>query len=806
MRPRLDRARLTAGALLVAWVLVDLLTVVVLAALPGLFFWRILSGNPADIATFPLGDFTELHFPYRHWAAEELARGRIPAWNSFLSAGHPSLGDIQFGLLYPLWRWWVGITGQDLTVLQLEQFVVLHVSIAAVGTYLFARTTGTGRLGGIVAALVFAFSGYMTSFPVQQMIILQTSVWLPWLLLGLELTIRWREPLFGLLVAAATAMAALVGHPQTLGYVVLTGAVYGLYRLAVQPSVRGLLGAAFGGLLGLAAAAPALLTALEHLKLTARTDVGYRFTASGFVPHEMIGLILPSDLGGRALYVGLPVLALAGVALTARARQSGFWASVLGVGLVISLGGNSFLYPALYALVPGLQFFRDHERAALVTSLAIALLAGHGLRALGPAARLGDPAKVRTLARAVLAVAGLLGAFGLYLQYAVMTAQGDLRNQLGAVADRAFLTTLFAALAVGLLWASWRGVGRAGGIALAAVLLCGVDLFTTGWTLNVAPGSPDKLLQSRPAVEFLRQSSGPLDRIASEGVLPADGNMGALFRLADIVGNSPLDLEAYRVFSDKVDEFQRWRLLNVRFIVTKRKIEDPRLPKVFQENDLNLHEVRRDLRLPRAWLVHRAVVAGDRDDELDLTRRIKVDEEVVLASAVGALDGRPPDRPVGEGTDVAVTDYDPERISLATWSSRDAVMVLSERDYPGWSATIDGQAAPLVRADYVLRGLYVPAGRHQVELRFDPPGFALGQRLATQAGIAAVVLILLRIVLEALLWSGRRVGGILAKRSARRRSLEIAATSREADHPEADLPGTNGASTAEEPGRTSGAR
>jgi hypothetical protein len=764
MRPGLDRERVRLALRALAFALLDLLVVLALAYLPRLFFWRVLSDHPADVATFPLGDFTELHYPYRHWAAEELARGSLPAWNPFLSAGHPSLGDVQFGLLYPIAQL-VALRGAgDLSLLALESQVVLHVSIAAVGTYLFARAACAGRAGALLAALVFAFSGYMTSFPVQQIIILQTSVWLPWILLGLELAIGRREPLWGLAVAAATAMAALVGHPQTLGYVLLTAAAYGLYRLATRPSLRGLLGAGVGGLLGLGLAAPALMPALEHLRLTARTEVGYRFTQTGLVPHELIGLVLPTDLGGRALYVGAPVLALAALAVAARRGHSGFWAAALAVALLLALGGNAFLYPALYALAPGLQFFRNHERAALLTSLALAMLAGYGLRQL-----LAEGLVGRAIPRAAVGLAAALALFGLFLQYAVMTAQGDLRNQLGAVADRAFLTALFAVLGVGLLAAVGRA-RRLAGVGLLA--LCGLDLFTAGWQLNVAPGAPERLLRATPTVQFLRESLGPLDRVASEGVLPADGNMGALFRVADIVGNTPLELESYRVFGEKVDELQRWRLLGVRLIVTKRKIEDPRLPKVYQENDLNTHELRPGLRMPRAWLVHRAVVAADRDEELDLTRRIKVDEEVVLAEPTGALDGRPPDRPIAQGADLAIVDYQAERIALRSWSGRDAVLVLSERDYPGWSATVDGQPAAVLRADYMLRGVYLPAGRHEIALWFDPPGFALGQEWASRALLAGLALVCLRLAIG-LFVGARRWGGILPRRPVRRRAPAV---------------------------------
>ena len=53
-------------------------------------------------------------------------------------------------------------------------------------------------------------------------------------------------------------------------------------------------------------------------------------------------------------------------------------------------------------------------------------------------------------------------------------------------------------------------------------------------------------------------------------------------------------------------------------------------------------------------------------------------------------------------------------------------MVLSEVYYPGWRATVDGNPAQLVRADYVLRALCVPAGEHRIEMVYDPPSLKVG--------------------------------------------------------------------------------
>jgi hypothetical protein len=765
MLARFDRGRVAslgrAGGLGAAWGLAELLLLAALAYLPAVFFWRLLTANPADQATIPLGDFTELHYPYRSWAAEELARGRLPTWNPYVSAGHPALGDVQFGLLYPVGWLFARAYGGDLTYLGLEQQVVLHFGIATVGTYLFARVAGAGRAGAVLAALVFAFGGYMTSFPVQQIIILFTSVWLPWILLGIELSVGKREPLAGLLVAAAVAAAALVGHPQTLAYVLGAAGAYGLYRVVTRRSVFGTIGAAAGGLVGLGLAAPALLPALEHLRLTARTDVGYQFTAHGFSAHELLGLAYPTDLGGRPLYVGVLVLALALVGAASRRVGVGFWAGLAAVALLLSLGGNAFLYPASYALVPGLQYFRDHERASMLVNLALAMLAAYGLRASLAGLAV---APLRAAGLAALVVAGVFGLFGLLVQYAVVIYEGDLRNKLNLIGDRAFLTALFGLLGGALLFGLRSRAVQSAMLASAAVLLVAVDLFTAGWQLNLAPGSPEGILRATPTVQFLKEHLAPLDRVSTEGHLPADGNAGALFRIPDLVGNSPLDLQSYRVFGEKVPELERWRMLTVRFITTRRKIDDPRLPVVFREGELVTHELRRDLRLPRAWLVHRAIVAPTRDEELELARRVKPDEEVVVDRSVGPLDGRAPTRPPAEGADVAIRAYEPDHLVLTAWSPRDAVLVLGERDYPGWRATIDGQPAPLLRANYLLRGLYLPGGQHEVVLRFEPPGLAAGQALAAEAVWWATLLVALRLLLPIALWAGRRGAVILADR------------------------------------------
>ena len=63
-------------------------------------------------------------------------------------------------------------------------------------------------------------------------------------------------------------------------------------------------------------------------------------------------------------------------------------------------------------------------------------------------------------------------------------------------------------------------------------------------------------------------------------------------------------------------------------------------------------------------------------------------------------------------------------------------VVFSEVYYPaGWNAYIDGNKAEYVKTNYVLRGMYVPAGNHEIEFRFEPKSFTIGRTITIIANI-----------------------------------------------------------------------
>jgi hypothetical protein len=92
----------------------------------------------------------------------------------------------------------------------------------------------------------------------------------------------------------------------------------------------------------------------------------------------------------------------------------------------------------------------------------------------------------------------------------------------------------------------------------------------------------------------------------------------------------------------------------------------------------------------------------------------------------------------GEGT-VRMTSYAPNKLNYTVETSDKSLAVFSEIYYPeGWTATIDGKPADILRVNYLLRGLEIPKGKHKVEFKFDLPKF---HKLNTYSMIVSLLII-----------------------------------------------------------------
>lgn len=149
-----------------------------------------------------------------------------------------------------------------------------------------------------------------------------------------------------------------------------------------------------------------------------------------------------------------------------------------------------------------------------------------------------------------------------------------------------------------------------------------------------------------------------------------------------------------------------------------------------------------------AWFVNKVQYVNNANEEIDaLDSIIPTETAVVDARFKDVLKGTT-ESYKDSLSSIRLTSYTPNRLTYETNNAQDGIAVFSEIYYPdSWHVTIDGQPAELARADYILRTMYVPAGQHTIEMRFDPTslhvteGIAYGALALLVIGIIVAVLI-----------------------------------------------------------------
>ena len=500
-------------------------------------------------------------------------------------------------------------------------------------------------------------------------------------------------------------------------------------RIALPALARG--GAALA--VGLAAGAVQLLPTLRLAGATVRGQVSYAFLSGGFLPHELVGLLLPRGFDGATpLYLGVPALTLAVLGLGAGPADLRRFAAVLGaLSLPLALGKYAALYPLLYLAAPGFAEVRDQERAVYLLTVAVALLAANGVQQA--LVRGGEALRplLRLLAFALAAALAAGGAMSLALTtqlhwgLAAEVVDGLSVDREGL--DWALLVT--AALLVVLAVAS-SARRPATALAWPLVGLIAVDLLSAHAGDGTVPGRRDAYPLS-PLIAAVQADADLPFRISSEGLLPAGGNAGLVYGLEDTTGGTPLELQLFHDAA-QLPELQRERLLNVRYVFTKRASLGDQFRLVGRQGDVQLFQLLPGAALPRAWLVQRATAAPAAGlwpavAAADL-RTTAVLPAGIAAPALGSGQGEVRVAAAGAGT-----------LRLAVRADGPGLLVISQVRYPGWQATLDGRPAALLPVDGALYGVAVGPGSHTLLLRFQPVAERWGAAISAAAGLLIVL-------------------------------------------------------------------
>jgi len=656
--------------------------------------------------------------------------------------------------------------------------LLLHQWWAGLGAFFLVRDLNSERQSSFEASLfagvAFALSGFVVShFTYAGMV--QVAAWLPWALWSIARLSR--SPRWGNALLWALAVAALMtaGHPQVGAICLLACAGY---FLCLRADRMVWLFAGAGAALGLFTALPQILASLELAAQSSRSGgVGADFASMGALPpHELINVALPHFWGWEppaslpltyvhkgegyfgtgenhwesCFYVGIPVFFLACWACLQKGLR--VWKGLVVVALLLALGSLTPLY-GLVRILPGFDFFRFPARFTLVASLALIVLAASALdRILDEESatsrrRLGWVVRGQLLWLPIMALVGSKIASGRedwIARASNVTADPERSQQfvdgliasLNPLAAANLVVVLFALGFALILSLRSRGI-NAERVAGALVILILVDLSVFGMNYNPAT-EPSAASQPPSSADLLAQVSqedrgrmAVVDRV-QDPLLDREllsASLGQVWGAEEVVVLSPLALpenEALieqaglnvgmdhgtkKVF-DALAHLHLVDLMGVRLLYSTHTLPHPQLRLLRQRGGVHIYE--NSGALPRAFAVGCVEPVSSAAEALAEMAKPFDPRRLAFIEGAEASDCE------GFSSTVEVLQHEDRWIRLRADLSGPGMLVLTDSFYPGWTATVDGDDSPVLRANSTFKAVALSAGEHEVFFAYTP--------------------------------------------------------------------------------------
>ncbi|MDX1627138.1 MAG: YfhO family protein [Fulvivirga sp.] len=149
--------------------------------------------------------------------------------------------------------------------------------------------------------------------------------------------------------------------------------------------------------------------------------------------------------------------------------------------------------------------------------------------------------------------------------------------------------------------------------------------------------------------------------------------------------------------------------------------------------------IRNPSALGNAWFVEKLVTVNTADEALAKTCIIPTDSVAVINTSEFEINKTS----FNDQGAIELIAYAPNELHYKVSTSADAFAVFSEIYYPkGWEATIDGAPVDILRVNYILRGLEIPAGDHEIKFVFAPKAYYIGDKITFASSLALLIVLL----------------------------------------------------------------
>jgi len=661
--------------------------------IPGMLGWI-----PFPSETAQYTDLLLTHYPNAIYLRNAILQDHsIPLWSNLIYSGVPFAANPLSGVWYlPGWIALIFPLPAGISIV-----LGMHSVFGTWGFYKLLKSEGVEDTGSIIGGIAFGLMPKIAAhYGAGHVTMLYALAWTPWLILESRNNAKWWRT--GVILAFL-----FLADPR---WAVFAGFLWIGYDIAHRHKVikKTIIYYLKSGLTAFLIASPLLLPMMEFAGISTRSMMTVEdVLVYSLPPENLLGLIIPGSGGNPEwfMYSGglLIILFIMQWFIKGLKKKNTFWSVWIGLGLFISLG--SWIPGAEWvAQLPLIGLLRVPSRALFFSGIGLAAIGGKTIDWI---------VKQEISKKMTRAIAFSVMLFSIFMGGAIayITQSGNYRALWG------FIFLAISAIALyGLTLTK-----NLGAIKWIAALIIVIDLAGAGF-LSYSLRSPTIVMDnSAEIIEYIDNDIDLFRTYSPSYSIPQYLTVDREFELAD--GVDPLQIGIYAEFMDSatgipsegysvtIPPFQTGQpaidnlgfnpdafllgLINVKYIVSEFEIQTDGLILLdtIKESNIYLNQ----LFMPRAWV---------QKEDLNYESQ----QPGQLTVKVNSLDWK--------ANQINLNAQGPGRL------------VLSEINYPGWIASVDGVKQDIEPVYDILRSLNLEEGNHEVYFKYRPISIFAGIFLA----------------------------------------------------------------------------
>ncbi len=677
-------------------------------------------------------------YPWRFLVVNNLKNFSLPLWNPYSFSGQPLLANVQ------------SATFQIINLLYLKtpfNFVwVLGVIIAplltSLFTFFFLRSLKISQTASAFSSFILPFTGFFTAWLAWGTVI-TTAMWLPLILYCVnKLNEKWSARFF-ILLTFSSFQTIVSGHWQTAFYVMLSSAIYLIYKSISSKSLKLFSIVTSGLILGAMISSIQIIPSLEFINLSNRgLDQAYfAGRRDWFIPLQNLAQLLAPDFFGNPTtynywgiwnyaefvsYIGLVPLFFALISVFKKNSYIKFFWFMIALSLFLALENPISKLP--YTLNLPLIASMQPSRIIFLLDFALSVLCAFGMDYF-----LEEKFKKKFVLPALL-------MFLIIISLILLTKFAS--QIFPSVENLAPSYTAFRNLLYPLLFSAsifliilLKVTKTTRNLMVAIIILITVlDLFK--FANKFTPFSNFSIIFPKTeTTNFLMNQKKPF-RILETDRRILNGNISSVYQIEQVSGYDPLYLKSYgqlvaswdaaalrssgsfnRIVTPQNYNLPLTNFMNVKYLLSFDDIQNDNLSKIFEEGQTKIYENKNVL--PRTYFVEKVTKVENQNQELSQITSKNFDFSNLAVSREFQMEGK------SKGT-ANIIFYADQKLQIETKTQENLPLIISNVKYPGWNAFIDGRPTKLYEANFMFQSIIVPPGEHIILLSYMPKSFTYG--------------------------------------------------------------------------------